>query len=301
MPGVFLKADPNQGINVTYISMASTTAFEEWKHPGKYSPVMAFDGDRSTCFAEDESDNSFDFGIRFEKDIQIDEVRIMNGNGKSEDLFKKNNRVIELKVVFYYDKKELGEEIIKLKDQMEFQKLKLKKDYKADYIYVYSMGEKLYKGTDYDDTCITEIEFYYRGKKIEIINAVQLQNDYLARLKKNLTETISGHDYWFYVEHYRHVISFNKKGIVKYKYCIGDNDKKRFRLNDFLPYSQYKVDNLRLYMRKNSRSRWELARYQLYVGEKKIHGITIYKDINNDNSGLELSNADNIYEESKTW
>jgi len=302
MFGVTLNSNINQSIQVVEISMAYTAALEEWKYPGRYSPVMAFDGDKSTCFAEGELNNGFNFVIRFKKNVNIDEIRIMNGYGKSEALFKKNNRINDIKVIFSSGQKELGKEIFNLKDQMEFQTLHLKKSYNTDNIDIYSIGEKPYRGTEYNDTCITEIEFYHTGKKIEIDNTDQLQKDYLARLEKNLLESFSGHLYKFFVNHSIHVINCNKNGRVSYGFCLYCRENKvSIKLSDYLPGTFWEVKNLKLYMRKTSASDWKLTRYKMLIHDGITGELIIYRNNDDDNSGLELSNADNIYEESKTW
>jgi len=290
----------------------SVYSLEEWKYPGKYSPVNAFDGDPSTCFAEDTSDNGLSIKVRFKEPIHLDEINIMDGFTKSKEYFYKNNRIKEVKVIFYFAKNRIGEEIIKLKDQMEFQKLKLKNDYKVDFIYLYSMGENIYKGTKYDDTCITEIEFYYKGKKVEIKNTEQLQKDYLDRLNKDYHRGLEDHTYYFTPKNDRtHIIKFYKNGTIDYLSSVYNpgwevkfRKDKKFRLSDHIQYRYWKLEDLKLYMRNNKDTKWKLMKFQLkarddYQGGEKFEFI-LYKN-ENDKSGLELRDATRIHEEAKGW
>lgn len=134
-----LKAESVKSINAVSIKSGSTSA-EEWKNPGRYSPVKAFDGKSDTCAAEGDNLNWLYIEVKFEKDVDIDEIRIMNGFGKNEELFKKNNRVGKLSIFFNSGNKLLKKEIVTLKDQMEFQSVKLTGSYKTDKILFVGWG-----------------------------------------------------------------------------------------------------------------------------------------------------------------
>jgi hypothetical protein len=133
------KSDTVKDINAVSIKSGSTSA-EEWKNPGIYSPVKAFDGKTDTCAAEGDKRNWFYIEVVFEKKVDIDEIRIMNGSGKSEELFKKNNRVGKLSVSFNSGTKVLKEETVILKDQREFQSVRLAESYKIDKILFSAWG-----------------------------------------------------------------------------------------------------------------------------------------------------------------
>mgnify|MGYP001490768035 CR=1 FL=1 len=311
------EAKSNEDQLVEYISPGeSVYVLEEWKSPGKYSPIMAFDGNSSTCFAEDTSDNRLNIMLRFRKEILIDEIRIINGFSKSEDLFQKNNRIRNLMLEFAIEKSEvyrsIGEEKFVLKDQMNFQSLKLAKSYQTNYVQVGSTGENPYKGMKYDDTCITEIEFYYKGKKIEINNTDQLQKDYLDRLNRDYRIVLEDRTYHFTPKNDRtHVIEFYKNGTIGYVESVYNPGEevyfkkdKNFKLSKFLPYKYWKLENLHLYMKNEKDSEWKLMKFkfcrrQEYEGIAKFEFI-IYKDIN-DKDGFELLDAINIHAEATGW
>ena len=78
LDSVSITADP--GSNV----------LNEWKSPGRYSPINAFDGDLKTCYAEGWREmNTGVFEIKFDRCITIDELRFAAGYFKSKSLFEK--------------------------------------------------------------------------------------------------------------------------------------------------------------------------------------------------------------------
>ena len=99
-----------------------------------------------------------------EEILQFDELCIVNGYAKNDDIWQKNNRVKQLD--FYFEDTFMGS--IYLEDTI-----------KPQYIDLKPLGLKVlngreatfrfeimdvYKGTKYDDTCITGIEINFTGK-----------------------------------------------------------------------------------------------------------------------------------------
>lgn len=126
-------------------------------------------------YKEDESM----FSYRKKKSINV-KFQINNGYCKNESLFKKNNRVKKAKITIYdvplnadlnnmfVDGEPLTivEEIIELKDSMENQefifhtKLVNTDSYCIPFMLLKFEIIEVYKGTDFDDTAISEIEVY---------------------------------------------------------------------------------------------------------------------------------------------
>ncbi|MFH0866184.1 MAG: hypothetical protein V1904_08310 [Bacteroidota bacterium] len=87
---------------------------------------------------------------------KIQKIGFMNGINKSQDLFAKNNRVKRLKILYYEpfigSQKELE---VTLDDSMGMQYFSLPQ---AEYVSSLSFViQEVYKGTQYDNTCISEI------------------------------------------------------------------------------------------------------------------------------------------------
>ncbi len=112
----------------------------------------AFDGSLQTAWCEGKTD---DPGIgewiqlSFDQCILIEEISIVNGWTKSEELYKINTRVAQLKITSDFG----GEEIIDLSDDiLDYQKFNINiKGSSFKFIIT-----KVYKGKD-SDTCISEI------------------------------------------------------------------------------------------------------------------------------------------------
>ncbi len=178
-----LYGDNNTEVEIKKITSGQAIAsINEWYNDGENAPIVAFDGKLNTCVTENSQNNKIQFMIVFSKQISIDEIRIMNGYGFSNDTFKKFNKVAGINIYFESGQKLCGLESHTLKDQKEFQSLKFAKAYEADRITFNTDGTS-YRGSAYDDTCITEIELYHKGKKIIILNAEKLLNEYIKKTK----------------------------------------------------------------------------------------------------------------------
>jgi hypothetical protein len=95
----------------------------------------------------------------------INEIRLFNGYVKSEKAFKENSRIKKLKM--YVDGQPWV--ILELADttsqqifeipEIKYLKIKNRKDYKEDLVLKFEILE-VYKGTKYEDTCLTELLLY---------------------------------------------------------------------------------------------------------------------------------------------
>jgi len=279
---------PNESATITEI-VSQYSFLEDWKDPGLYSPVNVFDNNKNTCTA---TDNGYlRFEVRFNKDIIIDEIKIINGFGKSKDLFYKNNRVKQLRVSYQNpnskEKNYAYGDDFKLIDQMEIQSLRFNKPIKTSFIYFEGTSEHSYEGYHYEglkynDICLTEIGFYYKGVKIEINNTDKLRKDYNDKLNKaligilnkgvefNITapdrtfDAISGSSLFFL-----------KSGLIKYS--ERSNPDKNQKYNSLIPPSSWKINDGKLYLLH--KDKWKNYRYFInYMpnSETEVYSIYIY-------------------------
>ena len=106
--------------------------------------------------------------IRFERPRRVDELRIMNGYNKSEELFWRNDRVTELRVKtgeWHKDTQQYNEPIIRtvaLTDRMGWHSIRLPR---REYDRLTIVFTKLVRGRD-DDLCISGIELRDGGEKL---------------------------------------------------------------------------------------------------------------------------------------
>ncbi len=191
------------------------TISEYWKSPGKYSGINALDGNLKTCFARDEQMDSVAGGknslfyIKFDRGFKIDTIKIAAGCFFNEKYYKMNNRPKEMQVTFglsdspentYRDTINVFD-YFTLKDSMEYQVLKLKDN--CDYYAHWMMFEadSFYKGSKYDDTCISDIKFYYKGKEIKLENVesykIKEKNELIKKFEYDLKKLIGSKTYHY--------------------------------------------------------------------------------------------------------
>ncbi len=180
----------------------------------------AFDGKINTCWAEGVDGDgsgtngvmvytSFEFlevmercgvaehiSIGFgKKGFPIEKIVIFNGYCKNHELWKMNNRVKKLgidivykvynKFGYFYFEKEL--------EDTEREEIEI-----INYVTNHITGITFfilstYRGTKYDDTCISEIEFWYKGKKYEVENLEEAKREFLNNLREQVREIITGY------------------------------------------------------------------------------------------------------------
>ena len=127
------------------------------KAPLKYALCNAFDGNPETSYVENTEDDLFHIYIGFPGLSK--KIALINGFCKNSDLYKKNNRIKEIASEFTNDSEVSTEltdmnERFKIEDNnLEFQVL----DYVSNgHMFI----SQIYPGTNYNDTCLAEINFY---------------------------------------------------------------------------------------------------------------------------------------------
>jgi hypothetical protein len=112
----------------------------------------------------------------------IDEIRIWNGYGKSPELWKKNNRAKEISIwVGVSETKSFTNIEYVLKDTEGYQSIKFS-PILGNQVNVQILST--YPGTMYDDTCISEIEFWYQGQKYEVANLEEAKREFVRKRKR---------------------------------------------------------------------------------------------------------------------
>jgi hypothetical protein len=150
----------------------------------QYSAYNLSDGDVKTCWAEGTKESGIgEIVMTVIDDINLP-VKIWSGYGKSETLYKDNNRPKAVRVFVlvspcrqvaqvegqYSDIKVIGKHEVELKDLNGWQKLSLPKplknvslecplpeEYQGKYYFVALEILSVYKGSKFNDTCISEI------------------------------------------------------------------------------------------------------------------------------------------------
>lgn len=173
-------------------SAEASSTYSEWLSGRKiiYDALNAFDDKLDTVWVEDKSHSGIGekLTVVFYEPIKIDEIRIINGFAH-KDLYKKNNRVKTLNIACLHTDVGPAADYTLEDDCEDFQSIHLKETATVDAL-VFTIQD-VYRGTKYNDTCIDEIRFYYKGKKIEIKNVEtlkQAKKDAKAKASKDPDE-----------------------------------------------------------------------------------------------------------------
>jgi hypothetical protein len=129
-----------------------------------YHPVKLFDGNPLTSWIEDKpgfGDGAW-VGASFSSSIKIDEIKISGGYFDPQ-WWSANNRV--KKAIINLNGKDY---IMDFADKMVPQSLKLPAEVLLNDFKITIKDAYLAVGQTWNDTAISEIEFYYKGKKIQI-------------------------------------------------------------------------------------------------------------------------------------
>ncbi|URA10589.1 NADase-type glycan-binding domain-containing protein [Thermospira aquatica] len=173
----------------------------------KYSIFNLLDGNPKTTLALNKKNitsmatNEY-FRIVFKENIKIDQLVFYNGFQRDEERFKKNNRAKEIKVYVrvvsniitkgnregIYKSNTFTTNLI-LEDSWNKQVIPVGEVVGNTFIFhIFST----YPGTHYNDTCISEIEFWYKGEKYEIANLEEAKREYLRRYIEEMRKGSKG-------------------------------------------------------------------------------------------------------------
>jgi len=101
------------------------------------------------------------FNIESDNSVVADELWLMNGYNKREDLWKRNDRVVEIRI--HLDHKPVKK--VTLSDQMGWHKISLPR-HAWKNLKIELTGIRKGGGKD-NDICLSELALYSRGKKID--------------------------------------------------------------------------------------------------------------------------------------
>jgi len=136
------------------VTLLSSSELEDTTDYGfKYGPESAIDQDFSTAWCREPHDLTQRWGIDFGESILPGTVGIQTGFARSEEIFAQNNRVKTAEL--HYD----GElvETLEFEDTYDMQFMELP-DWPVTEISLYIID--VYPGSKYDDTCISEVDFW---------------------------------------------------------------------------------------------------------------------------------------------
>ncbi len=136
----------------------SSQLIENNRPSDAYRAAHLADGKDSTCWAEGADGPGIgewaQFGFDSPKTVKA--LKIIAGYPKTPAVFQANNRVKKIMIVFSDGESQTAT----LADQKDFQRVLIDRDKPTRFVKLVIM--EVYKGTKYDDTCISEVEFEYK-------------------------------------------------------------------------------------------------------------------------------------------
>ena len=128
------------------------------KRPFMYTLQNAFDGKKNTSFVENTENNLFDVIICY--DSIVKKIAIINGYASDKITYNNNNRIKTVsRTIYDHDGNNIIEKkLLSLKDDiLDYQIF----EWNCDTVF---HVDSIYNGTKYNDTCISEINFYTTEK-----------------------------------------------------------------------------------------------------------------------------------------
>lgn len=184
---VFAAGDSNwfkaQSKEARIVSASATSELVEAQFEGRYlySPANMLDGDMSTTWCEAEK-NGPGLGqvitFEFESPFSFDEIQIVNGFNY-KNLYLQNNRVKKIQLT-QVAKKHFQQKDYELADNVQdWQSIKFEQLQTTQTLTIKILD--VYKGTNFDDTCLSDIRFLCKGKVIPFkgvdeLKAIQNEN-----------------------------------------------------------------------------------------------------------------------------
>jgi hypothetical protein len=135
----------------------SSMLVEKSRPADAYAADKMIDGKKETAWNEGAIGSGIGEWVRFgfDKPKRIKAIKIIGGYAKTAKIYNANNRVKTLKLHFSDGKTQT----VALEDKMDYQTVAVDRDTPTDYIKLEIRD--VYKGSRYDDTAISELEFVY--------------------------------------------------------------------------------------------------------------------------------------------
>jgi VWFA-related protein len=136
----------------------SSQLIEHNRPSDAYQAGHLADGKDSTCWAEGVDGPGIGEWVQFGFDAPktLKALKIIAGYTKTPNVYGANNRVKTLKLVF----SDGESQTVDLADQYGFQRILIDRERPTRFVKLVIMD--VYKGSSYDDTCVSEVEFEYR-------------------------------------------------------------------------------------------------------------------------------------------
>lgn len=192
---VFAEDNRNVSVLPYIIEASSYLSQNDLRVIANYHPYYLVDNNPSTAWVEGVPGSGIKESVLMWIEIPQKttiKIAIRNGFQKTEELFYKNNRIKELKVTFMLGdlyNPDYVSRIYTLEDKMGWQTIEFRTEKKCHNI-AFTI-HSIYKGTTYDDTCISDINISIDndlGINKVLQNEIQIKYDlwYKERTEKSM-------------------------------------------------------------------------------------------------------------------
>lgn len=138
--------------------MVSSQLIERNRPSDAYKAENLVDGNTTTAWVEGADGAGIGEWVKFGFDTpkNIKAIKILAGYAKTEKVYMTNNRVKKLKIIFSDERYQIAD----LKDVNNFQRILIDRDSPTKFIKLEIL--EVYKGSKFNDTCISEIDFEFK-------------------------------------------------------------------------------------------------------------------------------------------
>lgn len=154
-----------------------------------YHPYKLYDNNVSTSYSEslDGDGNGCKLFFYFQETVEINQIHFVNGFQENLDYYLLNNRAKSIMLEVYDDDIKVYNRKLKLTDTKEKQVIEIKDDSASEIKgnkIVLTLNE-VYKGSKYDDTCLSEITFLGNAVSKKLLTSENLEKFDLDSVYRN--------------------------------------------------------------------------------------------------------------------
>ncbi len=160
LDNIIAELKKNEGlIQRHHIKVTCSSTLIEENNKFLYDIDNIFDNDDNTAWVEGAEGDGIGEWIQFDfdREYKINRIDLISGYSKSRSIFKANNRIKNLELLFS-DGVKIN---LDLKDTMDLQKIKIEPHVTKSIKFTI---KDVYKGSKYEDTCISELKLW--GSKV---------------------------------------------------------------------------------------------------------------------------------------
>ncbi len=245
--GLFLRLFSCEILSAENAMVLASSQLHDDRTVSRYSVNSLMDGDLLSCWAEGkEQDSSGEFLFyTFESPIEIERIEIAPGFFDPK-WYEANNRIKKMTLIINNERSlELS-----FPDIMEIQKVDLTTEGPVQTLQF--IVEEIYKGSRWDDTCISEISFFRPDQKINLHNVTDdyRENELLVESENYINAIHEGYSFKSYLS--------SDEGILMQKrsYFVKEGEFRNFLKLDFEERNIYlqticycfETDNIDIYL-----------------------------------------------------